>query len=69
MKDETCHFVDDERSTLLFAGYTTAASELAVQLRGAGLYPDENHPLFVLSALRCRRWSGWGGVWIKAFIW
>ncbi|MFM0596934.1 D-serine ammonia-lyase [Paraburkholderia dilworthii] len=42
-----CHFVDDERSALLFFGYAAAARHLAVQLEQAGRVVDEAHPLFV----------------------
>lgn len=42
-----CHFVDDERSELLFFGYAAAAQPLAQQLAQAGRIVDAGHPLFV----------------------
>lgn len=45
--DPTIYFVDDERSELLFFGYSAAAQELAVQLAEAGVTVDADHPLFV----------------------
>ncbi|VVM81063.1 D-serine dehydratase [Pseudomonas fluorescens] len=45
--DPTIYFVDDERSHLLFFGYSAAASELARQLTDAGVTVDEEHPLFI----------------------
>ena len=41
------HFVDDERSASLFAGYAAAAAHLAQQLRERGRTVDAQHPLFV----------------------
>lgn len=41
------YFVDDERSELLFLGYSAAARELAEQLALAGRIVDLEHPLFV----------------------
>ncbi len=41
------HFVDDERSASLFAGYAAAAAHLAQQLRELGRAVDAAHPLFV----------------------
>ncbi|VVE86585.1 serine dehydratase [Pandoraea bronchicola] len=41
------HFVDDERSDLLFFGYAASARHLAVQLKEAGRPVDAQHPLFV----------------------
>lgn len=45
--DASIYFVDDERSEMLFFGYSAAASELANQLANAGVVVDENHPLFI----------------------
>ncbi|AQT94936.1 D-serine ammonia-lyase [Pseudomonas azotoformans] len=45
--DPTIYFVDDERSEMLFFGYSAAASELASQLEAAGVTVDEEHPLFI----------------------
>ncbi len=41
------HFVDDERSALLFFGYAASARHLAAQLKDAGRQVDAQHPLFV----------------------
>ena len=41
------HFVDDEHSASLFAGYAAAAAHLAQQLRELGRTVDAQHPLFV----------------------
>ncbi|MEF3063724.1 D-serine ammonia-lyase [Pandoraea apista] len=41
------HFVDDERSDLLFFGYAASARYLAAQLKDAGRQVDAQHPLFV----------------------
>ncbi len=46
-KDPFNHFVDDEQSLLLFAGYGVAAFRLEKQLSGAGITVDRQHPLFV----------------------
>ncbi|KVM10111.1 D-serine dehydratase [Burkholderia ubonensis] len=42
-----CHFVDDERSRLLFLGYAAAASQLSTQLARAGCVVSATRPLFV----------------------
>lgn len=54
------YFVDDERSELLFFGYSAAASELAAQLDIAGVIVDKDHPLFVY--LPCGIGGAPGGV-------
>ncbi len=58
--DPSIYFVDDERSELLFFGYSAAAGELATQLARAGITVDEGHPLFIY--LPCGIGGAPGGV-------
>lgn len=46
-QDETVHFVDDEHSLSLFAGYAVAGARVASQLREQGVAADSEHPLVV----------------------
>jgi D-serine dehydratase len=47
LADPLCHFVDDERSTSLFLGYSACAFHLQSQLMAQCVTVDETHPLLV----------------------
>lgn len=46
-EDLKCHFVDDENSPDLFAGYSVAGKRLVGQLKEQGITIDEKHRLYV----------------------
>ncbi|WP_430750927.1 D-serine ammonia-lyase [Kocuria rhizophila] len=58
--DDAVHFVDDEHSLSLFAGYAVAGARVARQLAEQGIAVDQDHPLYVY--LPCGIGGAPGGV-------
>ena len=59
-QDDAVHFVDDEHSLSLFAGYAVAGARVARQLTDQGIAVDQDHPLYVY--LPCGIGGAPGGV-------